>query len=277
MSDDHLSNPRFVAAHFTYAHYRAILARATERYSFLTFDQAAALGHGPAFDAATVGKGHFILRHDIDFSPARALAMARIEAEVGVVATYFFQPNAHYNLLGGPDCVDVLGIVALGHRIGLHFDRAFYLAHGMTPATAIARDAALLGRRFDTEVTVVAEHKPGRDPAWRPLVGLGLLDAYDPRFARDIDYVSDSCQFWRTGCLCKIVERAETRSLQALIHPIWWSEGGLPADQALREHTLERIERARAAEREEFLHYASLSHLGNRLLFEKASSWPGAS
>ncbi len=61
---------------FTETSYREIVASARERYAF------------EPFGTATTSP-HVLWRHDVDYSVHRAAALARIEADLGVRATYF--------------------------------------------------------------------------------------------------------------------------------------------------------------------------------------------
>ena len=62
----------------------------------------------------------FILRHDVDYSTAAALRLARLEAERGVYATYFLLPNSFYYNLLSPEHADVPSrLAALGHEVDL--------------------------------------------------------------------------------------------------------------------------------------------------------------
>ena len=65
------------------------------------------------------GTPFFILRHDIDFSPAAALRLAEMEAARGVRATYFLLLNTFYYNLLSPEHTDVPRRIAeLGHEVG---------------------------------------------------------------------------------------------------------------------------------------------------------------
>src|SRR5947208_126656 len=66
---------------------------------------------------------HVLWRHDIDFSMHRALRLAQLEKEAGVISTYFLYPHSlFYNFLSRSVIDLVLKIIELGHDIGLHFD-----------------------------------------------------------------------------------------------------------------------------------------------------------
>lgn len=63
-------------------------------------------------------KGKFvILRHDVDAKPANSLETAKIEAELGIAASYYFRvvPQSNH-----PEIIKE--IVALGHEIGYHYE-----------------------------------------------------------------------------------------------------------------------------------------------------------
>lgn len=58
-----------------------------------------------------------VLRHDVDRFPARALALARAEAEEGVCSTYYFR----YKPFIFKENI-VKSIAALGHEVGYHYE-----------------------------------------------------------------------------------------------------------------------------------------------------------
>lgn len=57
-----------------------------------------------------------IFRHDVDRRPASALRMAKLEAELGVAATYYFRYPRTFN----PIRIDQ--VRDLGHEIGYHYE-----------------------------------------------------------------------------------------------------------------------------------------------------------
>ena len=62
------------------------------------------------------------LRHDIDFAPEYALAMAELERSAGIVSTYFVLTDGQfYDVLAPSTVRTVRRIHALGHEVGLHF------------------------------------------------------------------------------------------------------------------------------------------------------------
>ena len=76
------------------------------------------------------GERFVLWRHDCDYSLNRSLALAKIEAEVGLWSTFFVNPHCEfYNLLESGQLALVKEMVQLGHDIGLHFDGAFTTRH----------------------------------------------------------------------------------------------------------------------------------------------------
>ena len=80
-----------------------------------------------SLDAVNCRSKVMFLRHDIDLCPARALAMARQEAELGLTATYYFLVSTRLYSIATKSVRSILSeITELGHEIGLHFDAAQY-------------------------------------------------------------------------------------------------------------------------------------------------------
>lgn len=69
------------------------------------------------FEKHTGNIPHIFLRHDVDKLPANALRMAKLEAEMGIKATYYFRIT--------PECFDkktIQEIAGMGHEIGYHYE-----------------------------------------------------------------------------------------------------------------------------------------------------------
>ncbi|MFH1700569.1 MAG: hypothetical protein ABIE07_08280 [Candidatus Zixiibacteriota bacterium] len=74
------------------------------------------------------------IRHDVDYSPARALKMARIEAKYQINTTYYIRRRFFDNNL------DIIKQIAqLGHEIGYHYEEVD--THQKAPNKQVARDA----------------------------------------------------------------------------------------------------------------------------------------
>ena len=245
---------------FTHAHYRDVLEDAARHYAFVSFGEAA---------AESAPERYVVLRHDVDFSLENALPLASIEAELGIRATYLVLPHGPYNLLGPPSFGLLRRILDLGHHLGLHYDLGFYQAHALPPRAALLAEARVLEQRFATGVAVAAEHNPGLVPRPAGMTTEPLHDAYGARFSRDIAYLSESCQFWREGCFCRVLGEHRAPRLQVLVHPLWWSATGEAADEAVLALTRARVAWAQGDEARIFRHFGSLTHLGNREVFRK--------
>jgi hypothetical protein len=93
---------------FTLTIYKELLSTLKDRgYSFQTLEK---------FMTHPLEKV-VILRHDVDKLPGNALKMARLEQEIGVVATYYFRAV--------PESFDegiMREIAGMGHEIGYHYE-----------------------------------------------------------------------------------------------------------------------------------------------------------
>jgi hypothetical protein len=191
------------------------------------------------------GPREVILRHDVDLSPERALAMARIEADLGVTATYFFLLTTPvYNPIAPRHRRAIEGIESLGHDVGLHFDthQAWDDRPGRRSVVeTVTRELAALDRLVDEPVDVVSFHVP---PDWvldRSFEG--FTNAYAPRYFSEITYLSDSNQKWRVR---RPFADGVPETLQLLVHPGLWEsrDRGLEAIVAdLADRTHHRVDR----------------------------------
>jgi len=213
------------APDFTEARYRALLTAARERFRFRRLtddlnDEAVALW-----------------RHDIDFSPNRALALARIETELDCPAVYFV-------LLGSPfynpfetATRDVLKQIAtLGHDIGLHYDASLVDGDLARHEDQISFEAATLSRWLSVPIRAFSLHNPTVSSEV-PLAGekhAGLVNASAPALRHSFHYCSDSNGTWRYRSLHEVVADPEVRRLYALTHAEWWTPTPMPRSQRVQ-------------------------------------------
>lgn len=222
---------------FTEARYRAILVVARERFRFLRLTDS------------LEGSPIALWRHDIDFSPHRALALARIEADLGLSATYFV-------LLGSPfynpferETRNVLQQIAtLGHDIGLHYDAS--LIDGSVPEheAQIAFEAATLARWLDVRIRSFSLHNPtiSVGTSLEERCHAGLVNATAPHWRNEFFYCSDSNGMWRYRALHEVILDPSIQNLYALTHAEWWTPEPLPPNARVERCIQGRAERVAA-------------------------------
>jgi len=230
---------------FTETAYCGLLDAAKERYRFATYDDP---GEG----------AHVLWRHDIDHSVHRAVRLAELEHERGVTATYFFWIRSpYYNVLEPAIKACAGKMLALGHRIGLHFD-----INGYGDAdwdydrlnARIEREAALLSDEFGGAVDAVSFHDPengGMLSFDAERLG-GLVNAYAKRFHSEYGYCSDSNGYWRHTPIGDVIRNGGHEKLQVLTHPVWWTEDTMAPREKIERAVLGRA-RAVMAEYDDHL------------------------
>lgn len=190
-----------------------------------------------------------ILRHDIDMCLEHAARMAELEASQGVASTYFpMVRNELYNVFSSDGSAQIRRILAAGHKLGLHFDRAAYPDSTSVPdlAAACARECKLLEDWFDTPISVVSYHRPNAqilegDPA----LSQPLPHTYEMRFrGDDITYISDSQGRWRYGHPLDSEAFKLRMSIQLLVHPIWWQDTATPSTTVLDQFASDHLHNA---------------------------------
>lgn len=208
---------------FTEASYRVIVAAALERYAFEPFGTAA-------------GVPHVLWRHDVDYSVHRAVALARVEAEMGARSTYFVSLHSDlYNALEPAVHDRLREIAAIGHWIGLHFDAGFYVDGALDERAAW--ESRVLAESLEIPVDAVSLHNPsvsGAEDVDVEVLG-GMVHA-GARSVRDTyAYVSDSNGYWRYERLAEVLAAGAHERLQVLTHPEWWQEEPMsPRERILR-------------------------------------------
>lgn len=202
---------------FTEDSYRNLLRLAKQNYSFVHYSQFRE-------------QGKLILwRHDIDLSAHRAYRLAQIEAQEGIVATYFIHlHNMFYNFLE-LEVTNLIGkIIELGHDIGLHFDPAFY---GLTVeqqsnlSKYLRMESFILEEILNKRIHAFSLHNPDIGN-WMNLQDVeieGLINTYSSYFQQNYAYCSDSNGYWRFKRMEDVLKSAEYPKLQVLTHPGWWT------------------------------------------------------
>jgi hypothetical protein len=168
----------------------------------LLLEAAQAGGYAFRFFDEEPAPGDLFLRHDVDLSLDAALSMARLEAEMGVQATYLLMTRSVFYNLASPEGERTLAeLRALGHAVG---------HHAVHPHVD-------LDDRF---VPVLAWHNPDPEYMAAPVDGaVNVMQA--PWFDPD-HYRSDSNQRWRHGSPREGLARQEPEWLQLLVHPEIW-------------------------------------------------------
>lgn len=227
---------------FTRRWYRGLLGQLqSDGYRFRSFD-----------DRPT--EGDVILRHDVDLSVEAALAMARVETDLGIESTYFFLLTSPlYNLFERDTRERVREIESLGHDVGVHFSTHQYWPPDAPPADddlarRVGREQSVLAELVDEPASTVSFHIP---PSW--VLDRSYEDfrsAYEPAFFTEIDYVADSSQRWRDD---HPLDGGLPETVQLLTHPGLWGETDAGFEERVERAAAESCRHALDRTRREFI------------------------
>lgn len=193
------------------------------------------------FAEAKPAERHLIVRHDVDFSLLAAAAMAEQERELGFSSTYFVLLRTEfYNVFSREGREALAQICECGHKVGLHFDAALYACDRAAMENMIAQECSILETILGAPVTTMSFHRPAPDRIGEADRLAGRLNAYGPRFVKEMGYCSDSRGEWRHGTPLETSALHEGRALQLLIHPFWWQSPVTPPQVRLRNFLAER-------------------------------------
>ncbi|RLM83637.1 hypothetical protein D3D02_17275 [Halobellus sp. Atlit-38R] len=198
---------------FTYETYRDLLEQLRSRgYQFRKFDDR-------------LSEKEIILRHDVDWSPAKALRMGQVEQEYDVTATYFFMlSNPLYNVFSESVLKIIEKLQAMGHEIGLHFSSHQYWDEETTPPKESLEDRVqseinILETRIEGLSSAVSFHMP---PDWVfGEVFDSFVNTYNGYCFDDLEYIADSRQRWRSEP--PFADGYPDRA-QILVHPGSWGD-----------------------------------------------------
>lgn len=198
-------------------------------------DRLRARGYETAsFADADPAQRHLVLRHDVDMSLEAAAAMAALEAEHGLSATYFvLMRSEFYNPASAVNRAALRSIRAAGHSIGLHFDAALHPADALDDAAQA--ECAMLEAAAGAPVETVSFHRPPAGEIGNRERLAGRINAYAPRFVRAMGYCSDSRGAWHHGPPLEHPAVSAGRAIHLLTHPLWWmGEGSTPTEKLRR-------------------------------------------
>lgn len=209
---------------FTIEHYRQLLRLAKSGWQIASYEDI------------RWSQGFLLWRHDLDISLNRSLALAQIESEEAVEATYFVNPHSEfYNLAEVGQHKTIKKILSLGHSLGLHFDASFYdVKSEKSLDKLVATEAAYLSELFGQKPVAFSFHNPDASHLVCDAEEYGgLVNCYSKRFKSEVAYCSDSNGYWRFRRLYDVLQEKKDARLQVLTHPGWWQEKPMPARQRI--------------------------------------------
>ena len=168
-----------------------------------------------------------ILRHDIDNDIEKAVEMASLERDGGVVSTYFvLLTSDFYNIFSQKAIKGLKKIHSLGQEIGLHFDEMQYgdnIEGTQELCEKIRWEAGLLGEAVGCPVRVVSMHRPSQAVLASNLQIPGMINSYGRIYFQEFKYLSDSRRRWREP-VEKVIESGKYKRLHILTHAFWYHE-----------------------------------------------------
>ena len=204
---------------FAESDYRELVVKTAKEYMCVGFD---------ILGGRELPERFAILRHDIDFSPQRALALARVEAEEGVKASYtVLMTGEYYNPFEKEVQRSLIEIERLGHSVGLHFDAAWHsISHEKDLEDALAFEAVTLTRLLEKKEDINFFSFHNTTPfsmGCKARSYAGLWNSYAGILQEKVQYTSDSNGYWIHRSWSELLAQAHNR-IQVLTHPEWWCE-----------------------------------------------------
>lgn len=222
--------------YFTLVNYKNIIRLAIDNgFQFITYT-----------DAYEKYRKDVLWRHDVEFSPDIALKMAKIEHELGVKATYFFQLHSEfYNVLERYFTDILREIQSLGHFIGLHFDPHYYnITNKKQLDRFIKLDKEYFEKVFEIKLHSFSFHNT--NPfilSCEDFTYGGLINVYANFFKDNFQYCADSTGYWRYEILDQLIKDKNVTHLQVLTHDAMWTNEILSPRKRIRKSIQDNSDR----------------------------------
>ncbi len=209
-------------------------------------------------------KSYVLLRHDVEFSPVRALEIAKIENNENIVSSFLFQVRSNaYNVLSTINRNIINEIIRLGHKVGLHF----YVTHleendWESLRMELTKQAEILNFAINKKIDRFSYHRP---PRWvlekREDYVNNLINMYGKSYfelsdsPKNIKYLADSKHFFPYG---NPIENYDFKKMQILLHPDEWSNNGYQTKENFNSLSEEHLDQFKLTLKTETKTYANL-------------------
>ena len=195
-------------------------------------------------------QSYVLLRHDVEFSPRRALEIAKIENSENISSSFLFQVRSNaYNVLSTINRKIISEILDLGHKVGLHF----YVTeleenNWRLLEMELIKQAEILNFAINKKIDRFSFHRPprwvleNREDYIKELInmyGKSYFELSD--YPKKIKYLADSKHCFAYG---NPMENYDFKKIQILLHPDEWSNNGCQAKEnfnALAEEHLDQL------------------------------------
>jgi hypothetical protein len=138
-----------------------------------------------------------------------------------------------YNLLSVRSAACLRKVVALGHKVSIHFDPLRYEDFNAELRTEMSV--------FETAVDLISLHRPNDYFLSHNEEISGVAHTNQSKHLKDIKYVADSWGSFRFGPPEDTEAFSQGASIHLLIHPIWWVMPSPGPQETLDAFTLRRL------------------------------------
>ena len=178
-----------------------------------------------------------IVRHDIEFSPYRALNLAKIDHDLGIKSSFFIQlRNNCYNALSTENLDIVNHILSLGHSVGAHINTSSLFTYDEKYISKfITQDILTLEKYTGAKIDRFSFHRPTKNQLKNPVRIPNIINAYDNLYFHYFEektpinlkvlYLADSNHQWKWG-KPTLDNFARHKKLHINFHPFSWTKNG---------------------------------------------------
>jgi hypothetical protein len=203
---------------FTYEEYRYILNQVRGKYIMTDYT-------GALLTTLNTDSNIAVLRHDVDVELSKAIKLAEIENELGLVSTFFIMVTSDaYNICSKESRKIINKLISFGHNLGLHFDPTVYSNSSNHNLELCAyKEKRILENQFSIEVNALSYHCYYKLPE-RLKFETGMINVSEEPFMTQLKYFADSYGCWKFGHPLKSEHFSSGKPLHLSFHPEWWND-----------------------------------------------------
>ena len=174
------------------------------------------------FDEKINNNNNIILRHDVDYDLDYALNIAKLNNKLRIKSTFFVLLRSNFYNLISPHSINILKhINNLGAKIGLHYNESIYKENFRKN---FLKEIEILENFLNKKVNIISFHRSSIKLLNKKKKYFNFNHTYMSKFTKNIKYYSDSMNQFRFGNPLKSEEFKSKKSMQILLHPIWWQD-----------------------------------------------------
>jgi hypothetical protein len=163
------------------------------------------------------------LRHDVDAHLYGIDKIAEIESDLGISSTYYILITSSYNVHLKENAEQLNRLIALGHKLGLHYDLTVYPVNDeKATLDRLQFEIGVVESLTNCKINTIVMHQPhvGTHDVFK--YSNVFCNPHNEQIFTNVKYISDSCRAWRDREILNCINGVDDNNLHLNLHPEVW-------------------------------------------------------